>query len=152
MADIRNPEVPDRPPTHEEIEKNSVVDGCMAAWYPQMGGYVARCWVSFGCSDAGPGGLPTSIPGFDVDVWHDGDFPFDDREPAHLHHCSAGQFIKFGQLCEKFFGDLVMKPGPELEMKERVANAIAASSAHGTVHLKNPAVELMLQILRGEYS
>ena len=154
MADIKNPEVPNRAPTYDEIRANTVVDGCMAAWYPQMGGYVAKCWVRFGCYDGDP---PTNIPGFDVVVWHDGEWPFgedDDRVrvPAHLHHCGADQFIEFGELCNKFLGVLVMKDGPESEMKDRVANAIAASSAHGTTHLDNPAVKLMLEILRGEYS
>lgn len=157
MIDIKNPKVPNRPPTIDEIKVNAVVDGCMAAWYPQMGGYVAKCWVSFGCSDAGPSGSPTNIPGFDVSLWHDGEWPFgedDDRgrTPAHLHHCSADQFIGFGELCNEFLECTVMKDGPETEMKERVANAIAASSADGTADLKNPAVKLMLQILRGEYS
>lgn len=58
-------------------------------WYPQMGGYVGIAIV-----------IPTGDC-FDVLVWHDGDFPFDDDDDCHdgpvtLHHCSAGQFISFG--------------------------------------------------------
>ncbi len=152
MADIKNPEVPGRPPTCDEASENAVVDGCMAAWYPQMGGYGALCWVRFGCYDGDP---PTSIPGFDVVVWHDGEWPFsgDDelgREPAHLHHCSADQFIEFGELCNEFLGSLVMRDGSESGMKDRVARAIAASSSHGMVHMGNPAVKAMLEVLRGE--
>lgn len=56
-----------------------------ATWYPQMGGYVARCVIALydnGC--------------FDAYIWHDGDFPFTDEPPHHLHHCDAQQFIDFG--------------------------------------------------------
>jgi hypothetical protein len=40
----------------------------------------------------------------DEHVWHDGEFPFGedhDGEPRRLHHCSAGQFIRFGQLVQE---------------------------------------------------
>jgi hypothetical protein len=59
-----------------------------AAWYPQIGGYVAPCIVevnSEGC--------------FEVWLWHDGEFPTeDDVQPMHFHHCDPEQFIRFGQL------------------------------------------------------
>jgi hypothetical protein len=60
-----------------------------ACWYPQMGGYVSHCIV------VGAGGGEC----FEAYVWHDGDFPFsdDDVSPRELHHCDAGQFIRFGE-------------------------------------------------------
>lgn len=64
-----------------------------AAWYPQMGGYVGKCVVSYSQGDDGCLGC------FDATVWHDGEFPFDEedgRGPVRLHHCSAAQFIAFG--------------------------------------------------------
>lgn len=60
-----------------------------ACWYPQMGGYVARCIIH-----------PHNNGCFDAYVWHDGEFPFDEtdgRSPARIHHCDAQQFIEFGK-------------------------------------------------------
>ena len=56
----------------------------VAAWYPQMGGYVGACIIEplGGCVD--------------VYVWHDGEFPFGDGDPTRLHHCDGNQFIEFG--------------------------------------------------------
>lgn len=65
-----------------------------AGWYPQMGGYAARCVVvaPLGVDDDGDTGC------FEVYVWHDGEWPFHNGEqPRHLHHCDAQQFIEFGQ-------------------------------------------------------
>ena len=63
-----------------------------AAWYPQMGGYVALAVVV----DA-----KSNPPGcFEAWVWHDGEFPFDEsggQHPAHLHHCDPEQFVEFGE-------------------------------------------------------
>lgn len=67
-------------------------------WYPQMGGY---------------SGIAIVIPAgdcFDVLVWHDGEFPFDDdpfdggdkQEPVELHHCCAEQFVRFGNEMKEF--------------------------------------------------
>src|SRR3990167_6716014 len=87
------PEVIPREPTPEECETNAriVIDGrsFVADWYPQMGGYVGKCLIEKvdGC--------------FDVYVWHDGEFAFSGeggRNPVELHHCSAEQFIAFGEL------------------------------------------------------
>lgn len=80
-----------RQPTSDECSENATwTDGhmnCMALWYPQMGGYVGKCVITYhkgeGC--------------FDAYVWHDGEFAFDNRSPAVLHHCDPDQFIKFGQ-------------------------------------------------------
>ena len=47
---------------------------------------------------------------FEVYVWHDGEFPFDDsgdrgeNGPAHLHHCMPSQFVEFGNLVLKLQG------------------------------------------------
>jgi len=55
--------------------------------YPQMGGYCSRSIVE----SAGVGDC------FDVAIWHDGEFPFDDgRPPTGLHHCDPMQFVSFG--------------------------------------------------------
>ena len=69
-----------------------------ACWYPQMGGYRAAA-VIIPDLDAPPlGGC------FDVLVWHDGKFPFDESgfnllgeplNPVRLHHCEASQFRAF---------------------------------------------------------
>lgn len=97
-------------PTHEQCSSHAEIvlpDGRTgwAAWYPQMGGYASHCVV---------------VPGagcFDIYVWHDGDFPFGDdatngwgdpRGPAELHHCSAEQFVGFGE----FLASLPDQPKP----------------------------------------
>ena len=68
----------------------------VAAWYPQMGGYVGKCWLSL----RGPDDC------FVAYVFHDGEFPFDDgRAPRALHHCDARQFIAFGELVERLSKD-----------------------------------------------
>lgn len=86
-------------PTSDECSKNYVIsrkpgEVTFAAWYPQMGGYVSRCIVKSFTGD--------SNNCFEVYVWHDGEFPFDDesspgKPPAHIHHCNADQFIEFGK-------------------------------------------------------
>jgi hypothetical protein len=68
----------------------------VACWYPQMGGYVGKAVMVM---STGP--MPTDDDDrcFDIYVWHDGEFPFDDgRPPVRLHHCSGHQFIAFGEL------------------------------------------------------
>jgi hypothetical protein len=95
-------------PTPEECSANALVfederTRGYAMWYPQMGGYVGRCivfldkkWVEY------PGGS-RSGGCFDVLVWHDGEFPFNEegegekQNPARLHHCDPEQFIRFGE-------------------------------------------------------
>ena len=97
---------PPREPTPEECTANTTVtiDGSeyTAAWYPQMGGYVGKCWV---ITDT-----PLDIVGdgddeacFTVLVWHDGEFPFgdDDGPPRRLHHCAPSQFVRFGETVAK---------------------------------------------------
>lgn len=93
---------PPREPTGDECYAEKIVPefGMYAAWYPQMGGYSAKCWIE--ASDGEDGC-------FDAWVYHDGTFPFDSkqvfddewgqpqmRQPAKIHHCSATQFIEFG--------------------------------------------------------
>jgi hypothetical protein len=89
-------------PTPEDCSAHKVTDHpdgwrTIAIWYPQMGGYVGKALVV-----AQPG--PDGDSCFDVYVWHDGSFPFDEdggRARAHLHHCSAGQFIDFGETVQR---------------------------------------------------
>ena len=86
-----------RQPTSEECTANTVVDGRMAIWYPQMGGYTGKAWVENAQS------IPNGC--FDVYLYHDGEFPFHgDEEPVELHHCMAEQFIRFGQKVGAFIG------------------------------------------------
>ena len=78
-------------PTGDQCEAEAKVadlegGAAFACWYPQMGGYVGKCVVVVD----GPGC-------FDAYVWHDGDFPFGDREPARLHHCDPEQFEDFAK-------------------------------------------------------
>lgn len=62
----------------------------LACFYPQMGGYHGKCVV-----------VPAGDC-FDVYIWHDGDFPFGDSEPAVLHHCNPEQFVDFGNAIDAF--------------------------------------------------
>lgn len=80
-------------PTGEQCRTHDMV--CVgatrwaAAYYPQMGGYVASCWVEI----VRPGDCFRAL------VYHDGDWPFlGDRVPRELHHCDAGQFLEFGRV------------------------------------------------------
>lgn len=69
-----------------------------ALWYPQMGGYVAKCVVAFHDEND-----DNSDRCFEAYVWHNGEFPFNKGEnPAKLHHCSANQFIDFGEAVKYF--------------------------------------------------
>jgi hypothetical protein len=88
-------------PTGDECSSHASIEiggrTAWAAWYPQMGGYTAPCWVEVWPDDDRKGFC------FDVYVWHDGEFPFggeNDEEnkddPVCLHHCSAQQFVDFG--------------------------------------------------------
>lgn len=93
-----------RKPTGDECDKRARVVAYTdyngrehmgyACWYPQMGGYVAKCVVVF------QEPTPESGACFDAYVWHDGEFPFGrdtDDNPREIHHCSASQFVEFGQ-------------------------------------------------------
>lgn len=90
-------------PTPIECNMNTPVfkDGKevgFATWYPQMGGYIARCIV---LTEADNNNC------FDCLIWHDGEFPFTegDRNPNVVHHCDADQFIDFGKLVLKYQGE-----------------------------------------------
>lgn len=87
-------------PTSDQCSNGEILthDGhrYLATWYPQMGGYGAHCLVELGTNETNTDRC------FDVLVWHDGEFPFSDGEPPNrLHHCSAGQFIRFGETVAK---------------------------------------------------
>jgi hypothetical protein len=96
-----------RIPTSDECSKNEKVFAInaisnieeeigFACWYPQMGGYCGKCIVLTEPSE--------NNCCFDVYIWHDGEFPFTEegRNPYELHHCSAEQFIDFGNLIKNY--------------------------------------------------
>lgn len=102
------------PPNPQECSSNAAVrpppehDGrrAFAAWYPQMGGHTGRCIVVL---EEPPKGADHGC--FDVYIWHDGQSAFDSRDdwgdyrpPTRLHHCSAQQFIDFGNLVNRLAG------------------------------------------------
>jgi hypothetical protein len=78
-------------PTGDQCMARSVVehDGVkyLATWYPQMGGYVGKCLVT----------LRDTGDCVEVYVWHDGEFPFSDSNPAVIHHCDIDQFRVFAE-------------------------------------------------------
>jgi len=96
-------------PTGDECDSNAKVyedehNQGFAIWYPQMGGYCGKAvailnkqWEEHesGCRQGGC---------IEIYVWHDGEFPFSDgdgRNPVHLHHCDAMQFVDFGTTIER---------------------------------------------------
>lgn len=83
-----------REPTTKECEEQTIVDGMVAAFYPQMGGYVGKCLVEPEPVNNGKDYC------FNVYVWHDGEFPFSNGKPRELHHCNAQQFKDFGYLLD----------------------------------------------------
>lgn len=99
-----------REPTGEEFTNHAVVyesehEIGYAIWYPQMGGYVGKAVAVLARQqpEDGDGGC------FEVYVWHDGEFPFNERDgknPAGLHHCGAAQFIAFGESIKKLESNL----------------------------------------------
>jgi hypothetical protein len=89
-AMINTQNVPE--PTSDQCSTTALVytDGPVkgwATWYPQMGGYVGRAVVL----------VSPDSSCVDVLVWHDGEFPFGQAAPVHLHHCDPEQFVSFGQ-------------------------------------------------------
>ena len=94
MLDINEPTT-EQCNNHELVYKDQT-RRAYAAWYPQMGGYVAKCVAVFDLQwkDLGHGRHGGCI---DVYVWHDGDFPFEGRAPIVMHHCNPKQFIRFGE-------------------------------------------------------
>ena len=102
-----------RLPTGDECNNHSPIEYggrvAFACWYPQMGGYGGKC-VVVSCANQNDGESPAEAC-FDIYVWHDGEFPFAPdsdiehlgyaREPTQLHHCSAEQFIRFGETVRK---------------------------------------------------
>lgn len=91
---------PPKMPTSEECTKRERVGHNMfACWYPQMGGYVSKAVVETSKPESHEEGEAC----FDMWIWHDGQFPFDDsgdrsKEVAFIHHCMPSQFIDFGSL------------------------------------------------------
>lgn len=89
-------------PTSEQCSsRERVVHGertFHACWYPSTGGAVGRCLVEVVVgSDSTPDETEYEDC-FDVWLWHDGEFGIpDDEHPRHLHHCSAREFVEFGE-------------------------------------------------------
>lgn len=98
---------PPSEPTSEQCSKGEIIedDGVsyLATWYPQMGGYVSKCMVQLEKCERSTGGPEECLPCFDCYIWHDGEFPFSDsgQSPVRIHHCSAKQFVEFGEKVEK---------------------------------------------------
>jgi hypothetical protein len=68
-------------------------DHAFAVWHPQWGGYSGKCVVRF---DTITGACDGTTGCFDVSVWHDGRFPYDEGSPQEYHYCDAGQLIRLG--------------------------------------------------------
>lgn len=83
-------------PTPEQCEANAEVDvpACgkgVAFWHPQWGGYTARAiMVPYENGDC-----------FDVYVWHDGEFPRNDKPPREYHYCDSDQLRKMADLADR---------------------------------------------------
>lgn len=100
MPDLTLPE-----PTAEQCTANARMDvgpcsRATAAWYPQMGGFVGKCWI---VTDADA----REDSCVDVHIWHDGEFPFTGeagRRPVVLHHCLSEQFREFADAMDRAIG------------------------------------------------
>lgn len=80
-------------PTSEQCGKNltETIEGkeLIAFWHPQWGGYHGKAWLhrhEEGC--------------FDVYVWHDGDFPYEDKGPEKYHYCNSLQLRQMADLAD----------------------------------------------------
>ena len=63
----------------------------VALWHPQLGGYVGMAKVQISKVTSNTEGEPGC---FDVENYHDGDFP--SETPTHAHYCDAVQLLRFG--------------------------------------------------------
>ena len=88
-----------RPPTADEIRNESIVnfDGLdyKAFWFPQLGGYCGKAWLDVRDEN--------NNDCFDVYLYHDGAFPFDDKDPVNLHFCDVDQIKDFYKFVQKEF-------------------------------------------------
>ncbi len=105
-------------PTPEQCSVSARLEdfeGCpaYACWYPQMGGYVGKAVVVITTDANGEFVKPDEEcydRCFEVYVWHDGAFPFDEEyygektSPKHLHHCMPSQFVEFGEFVQRLQG------------------------------------------------
>lgn len=88
-------------PTSEQCTANEKVhetetEVSYAIWYPQMGGYGAHALITLSKNNPDRKDPDKDDPCFEAYIWHDGEFPFSNQQPARIHHCSANQFIRFG--------------------------------------------------------
>lgn len=77
-------------------------DGSFWTWLPQVGGYCSPCRVRL----LGNGDGPDFLGCFDVDVFHDGEFPTNDEaEPTIvLHFCDVAQLEEFAAVVRRRMG------------------------------------------------
>lgn len=95
-------------PTAEQCSNNEIIfedKDCIARaiWYPSMGGYVGKCVVLFTKSWVNNTEFYLDDC-FEAFVWHNGKFPFGgcENNPVHLHHCDPIQFLRFGELINRW--------------------------------------------------
>lgn len=81
-------------------------DGALWTWLPRVGGYVSPCRVVSCDIHAGVDAC------FDVDVYHDGEFPTDHPEIT-LHFCAHEQLTAFAELVAKHLADVAFVGPPE---------------------------------------
>jgi hypothetical protein len=88
-------------PTPEECTSNAKVyedevRTGFAIWFPSMGGYVGKA-VALSLKKYNRADFNKCM---ELYVWHNGEFPFDDKDgmgPKHIHICDPKQFINFGE-------------------------------------------------------
>lgn len=89
-----------RAPTAEECDENRLVrdegdEITFAAWHPQWGGYVGKCWVATSRAEG--------LDCFDVENWHDGEFPSETHRTVY-HYCATDQLRRFADVVERMQG------------------------------------------------
>ena len=101
---------PETKPTNDECGALADVPppnenrAAFATWMPQIGGHCSPCVVSFPTSEKSDDG-DFGEPGcFDVEVFHDGDAPRDERT-CGLHFCDARQLVRFAVDVFRKMGD-----------------------------------------------
>lgn len=95
---------PSSAPTSEQCSKEEPIAEAERArtyafWHPQWGGYVSKATVRIGKHALDePPSAPGAAGGFDcfeVEVWHDGEFPRDEA-PQRFHYCDPIQLVEMG--------------------------------------------------------
>jgi hypothetical protein len=84
---VDRPAHPPLPTADECSAKAQVGEHLWAFWWPSMGGYVVRAVVR-------------SVPDDccqEIWIWHDGEFPYDDRPPVRITSCDPGGWVRMGE-------------------------------------------------------